>query len=278
MLEARWQGLRARCALQWCLDGQTRLVGYQDGRRTGAADTAIQVLLSTARAGLAMHARRGLREVTQARLLRGLTAIVALDAMRANQVGELGLEQLSPEGSALHGEALHAEAVAALTPLLVRALDAHPEAAQLRAWVVDSGDLRWTPAGKCGSASTGRRLLQAPTMSARVPASLIASSMDGFIAGPSDDLSSLRRPTAAPLRLRRLHRRRRRAPHGARHLRRRRRRTSNWYYGKTPVLVATHRPLTPRCHGARGGGQHRGADRRGLQTANGKDVYLDERS
>jgi hypothetical protein len=69
--------------------------------------------------------------------MRGLTAIVALDGERASQVGETGLEQLSPEGSSLQGEALHSECVGALTPLLVRALDAHPEAAELRAWVVD---------------------------------------------------------------------------------------------------------------------------------------------
>lgn len=135
-LEARWQGLRARCAVQWCVEGPTRLWGFEDGCRSGASDAPIAVLLSALRAGLALHAHGGLEVVPLGRLMRGLTAIVTLDRIRTPQRCETVRGSLTATEDLSDPDFL-SEAVRELTPLLVAALAVNPRADRLLRWVVE---------------------------------------------------------------------------------------------------------------------------------------------
>jgi dihydrofolate reductase len=113
-------------------------------------------------------------------------------------------------------------------------------------------------------------------MSARVRV-FIASSIDGFIAGTNDDLSWLPEPDGSGdfgftdfM-----------ADVGALLMGRGtydvvERMEGDWYYGKTPVLVATHRPLIPKVPTVRAvDGNIESLVAEALRTAAGKDVYLD---
>jgi len=136
-IEARWQGLRARIAVQWCVDGPTQLWGFEDGRRCGARDAAIGVLLSTLRAGLALHGGGGLERVPLGRMMRGLTAIVALDRVRAPQRCEVVRGSLTASGVPTDRDLMN-ESVRELTPLLVAALAVNPGAGKLLRWVTEA--------------------------------------------------------------------------------------------------------------------------------------------
>ena len=138
-LEARWDGLRIRCAVQWCVEAPTQLWGFEDGRRTDLRGAPVSALLSALRAGLALHARAGLEVVPLGRLMRGLNAIVAIDRVRAPQRCEISRGSIAASGS-LSDAGFLEEAVRELTPLLVTALAVNPRADRLLRWVVEAPD------------------------------------------------------------------------------------------------------------------------------------------
>lgn len=134
---ACWQGLRARCAVQWTEDGRTRIEAYEDGMRVGLGDPATTVLTHTLRAGLQLSTRRPLADVPLQRVLRGLTAVVAIDRVRVPQCSDRVRGSCAPEGPRLAGPTFVSEAVLELAPLAAEAFACHPERERLMSWLLE---------------------------------------------------------------------------------------------------------------------------------------------
>lgn len=133
---ACWQGLRARCAVQWTEDGRTRIEAFEDGQRVGLGDPATTVLTHSLRAGVQLLTRRTLIEVPSHRILRGLHAVVAIDRVRVPQCGDHVRGSIREDSPRLDGAAFVPEAVLELAPCEAEALGCHPERERLMAWLL----------------------------------------------------------------------------------------------------------------------------------------------
>ncbi|HLT30000.1 MAG TPA: hypothetical protein VK013_08150 [Myxococcaceae bacterium] len=134
---ACWQGLRARCAVQWTEDGRTRIEAFEDGERVGLGDPATTVLTHMLRAGVQLCTRRPLSDIPLPRVLRGLTAVVAIDRVRVPQCSDCVRGSVGPDGPRLLGPAFVSEAVMELAPMGAEAFACHPERERLMSWLLD---------------------------------------------------------------------------------------------------------------------------------------------
>ncbi len=114
--DVRWDGLRARCALQWCdVDGGLQLA-FLNTCAVPRQSPHVAACLHTVRAALEVLADVPVAALPSFRLMRGLTAVFAVDGPRGR------LETLSP------AEVREVEAgiCERLYPLALEAFGGHP--------------------------------------------------------------------------------------------------------------------------------------------------------
>lgn len=133
--EVEWEGIRVRCALQWC-EAEGDVWSYANTMRTHGDGVHVDGVLLALREALSVLTGEQVRAFSQASLGRGLRAIIAVDGSEDRMALEASTRRLLAIDDL--GESLNDP----LRPRMVKALREHP----LLPWLVEHARARPRPA------------------------------------------------------------------------------------------------------------------------------------